>query len=212
MNCINTTLINLCQAIQSVPEMQYFALAGGTALALQLKHRKSIDLDFFSTQPFPTDKINDILIQKFGFQTDYVENNTLRGSVKNIKIDIISHQYRLIQPFEITSGIRHYSIADLAAMKLNAIAHNGTRIKDYIDIYFILKKYSLSDLINWYIEKYNQENYLHVLKSLVFFDDVETEYWPLIIAEKELTWEQVQKSILHEHNIYVKNYLYGHKR
>jgi hypothetical protein len=73
---------------------------------------------------------------------------------------------------------------DIAAMKLNAIAGNGTRSKDFIDVYFLLKEFSVQQLLSFYQTKYSQRNSLHVLKSLIYFDDISMADWPEMVLEK----------------------------
>lgn len=98
--------------------------------------------------------------------------------------------------------MRLLAIEDIAAMKLNAIAGNGTRSKDFVDIYFILKQYSIEDIISFYKTKYNSRNQLHVIKSLNYFDDISMQDWPKMILEKKLTLSTVKKVI----SAHIKNF------
>lgn len=82
---------------------------------------------------------------------------------------------------------------DIAAMKLNAIAGRGSR-KDFIDLFFILKKYSLETLIIFYNNKYKDGSEFMVLKSLTYFDDAENEEMPVMF--QEIVWEEVKITIL----------------
>ena len=83
---------------------------------------------------------------------------------------------------------------DIAAMKIDAISSRGSK-KDFFDIYFLLKKYSLQELIDFFEKKYSgiQYNKLHILKSLVFFEDAETEPVPVML--QDANWEEVKKGI-----------------
>jgi len=140
-NAVEPSTLELLIALQNERELKNFHLAGGTSLALQIGHRKSIDLDFFSIYDFETSNLQEFLENKYHFKTDYISINTLKGNIQNIKIDFISHKYQLVNPIIETENTRLYSIEDIAAMKLNAIAGNGTRSKDFIDIYlFYFKK------------------------------------------------------------------------
>jgi hypothetical protein len=80
-------------------------------------------------------------------------------------------------------------------MKLNAISTSGQRIKDFIDIYFLLDKYDLKSMLSFYLGKYNQKNDLLVLKSLIYFDDTEESEWPVMIREPALKWKDVKRKI-----------------
>jgi predicted nucleotidyltransferase component of viral defense system len=183
--------LELLKEIQAHDIFQEFYLVGGTALALQLGHRKSIDLDLFTTNDFDLNHVLETLEQNFNFRSDFTARNTVKGSIEDVKIDFISHKYPLIRKSIVEGGIRLLSMEDIAAMKLNAIAGNGTRSKDFIDIYFLLKQYSVNDIIHFYKEKYNQRNIFHILKSLVYFDDINTVDWPEMIIENTLTLNNV---------------------
>ena len=80
-------------------------------------------------------------------------------------------------------------------MKLNAITINGQRIKDFIDVYFLLDKYSINEMLSFYKIKYNSHNTVNVLKSLIWFNDIDTSEWPLILYDKQLSWNKVKKTI-----------------
>jgi hypothetical protein len=179
-NTIQTSALELLRALQSSPALNSFYLAGGTSLALQIGHRKSVDLDLFTSNDFDANNLLEYLEQNFGFRLDYSDINTLKGSIENIKIDLI---------------IRLFSIPDIAAMKLNAIAGNGTRSKDFIDIYFILQRYSVEEILDFYEKKYKTRNLFHVVKSLIYFDDINTQDWPEMILEKELILSKVTTEI-----------------
>ncbi len=97
-----------------------------------------------------------------------------------------------------------YSVEDIAAMKLNAIVGNGTRSKDFIDIYFILKKFTVEEILDFYKTKYRTRNLFHVLKSLVYFEDINTQDWPEMILEKGLQLSKIKKEIKKHVNMFSK--------
>lgn len=194
-NAIEENTLELLIKLQADEELSDFQLAGGTSLALQVGHRKSIDLDLFTQNDFDTNYLLEYLEQNYNFATDYTATNTLKGSIKNIKIDLISHKYELAKPFVQIENIILYSIEDIAAMKLNAITGNGTRSKDFIDIYFILKQFSVKEILVFYKTKYKSRNSFHVIKSLNYFDDIDIQDWPKMLLEKQLTIEKVKQTI-----------------
>lgn len=192
---IEADTLNLLIKLQNTKELEGFYLAGGTSLAMQLGHRKSIDLDLFTQKDFDFNELLEFLEAQFEFRMDYSSKNTLKGSIQNIKIDLIAHKYPLVKDPVDLLNTKILSIEDIAAMKLNAITGNGTRSKDFIDIYFILKHYSLQEILDFYKIKYKTRNTLHVIKSLNYFDDISLEDWPEMIREKDLTIERVKKTI-----------------
>lgn len=134
---VERTTFELLIKLMQDERFKNFNLAGETALALYLGHRKSIDLDLFTPDNFDSNKLEEYLIDKYNFKSSYLEKNTLKGTINGVKIDCITHNYPYIEPpFKLEEGIRLYSIKDITAMKLSAIADNGTRIKDKGLTYF----------------------------------------------------------------------------
>ena len=105
------------------------------------------------------------------------------------------HRYNLINDPVKEDNIVILSEPDIVAMKLNAISTSGQRIKDFIDIYFLIDKYDLKTMLSFYCGKYNQKNDLLVLKSLIYFDDVEESEWPVMIREPDLKLKDVKRKI-----------------
>jgi len=194
-NTLSENTLELLITLQQDEVLKGFFLAGGTSLALQIGHRISIDLDLFSLSGFDSTLMLEHLEQTYEFQLDYSALNTLKGSIQNIKVDFISHRYPLVNPILEVEKTKLYGISDIAAMKLNAIALNGTRSKDFIDVYFILKKLSLNDILQAYKKKYKSRNLLHIVKSLNYFGDINIQDWPDMVLEKDLTLAQVKRSI-----------------
>jgi hypothetical protein len=200
---VDEKVLGLIRRIQSLSCMNGFFLVGGTALALFLGHRKSIDIDLFTDSAFDEQPILEQLAMGFNFELHFASRNTLKGSVDGVKTDILAHRYPYVEEPVNMDGIRLLSMPDIAAMKLNAISINGQRIKDFIDLYFLLERYSIHDLITFYRKKYTLQNDAIVLKSLVWFEDVEPGDWPEVIKEPKLTWNTVKKKLTRS----VKEYL-----
>jgi len=187
--------LELLRSIQSKPYMNNFYLAGGTALALLYGHRKSIDIDLFTNTDFDTAWLLEKVQYDFSFQVDFVAQNTVKGSINSVKVDLIAHRYPNLAAPLVLSGIRLLSEQDLIAMKLNAISVSGQRSKDFIDIYYALSRFSIEQMLTFYKGKYSQHNDTHILKSLVFFDDIDLVDWPAILDNPNLSWAKVRKRI-----------------
>lgn len=186
--------MGLIQALQVEPMLREFHLVGGTALALQIGHRISIDIDLFTRVDYDVDDVLALFINKYGFQRNYQHGKTLKGFIEGVMIDVIRHDYEELQVIE-EDRVRMLSAKDIAAMKLNAITGNGTRVKDFVDVYFLLKQFRLEEMLDFYKTKYQQDDALMILRSLVFFDDVDLAEWPRLIREPRLTFDQVKKRI-----------------
>ncbi len=192
---IEPDALELLKALQADSMFSDFHLAGGTGLALQLGHRLSIDLDLFSEKSFDQEVYLQYLEKNYNFQLDFRATNTLKGIIGKVKVDLITHSYIVLKPLVFAENIRIYSKEDIAAMKVNAIAGNGTRSKDFVDLYFLLKEFSVKEVLGFFKKKYAQRDEFHVLKSLNYFDEVNLADWPELLLEKKTKWEKVKESI-----------------
>lgn len=168
----------LIQKLQRLPELNEFYLVGGTSLALQLGHRNSIDIDLFSRNEFEPIDLLRLLDKDFLVTPTFQRKGTLLSVVNGIKVDFVRHDFSLINPPKTEEGITYLGLEDIAAMKLNAISNSGKRIKDFIDIYFLLEHFSMDELIGFYAAKYPKFNPLIALKSVNYFDDIDPELDP----------------------------------
>ncbi len=192
---VESTTLELLKRLQSQAYLKGFCLVGGTALALRIGHRRSVDLDLFSNFSFDVVPLLENLTADFNFNLFFSANNTIKGSINGVKVDILSHRYPLIKEPFVEEGIEMLSFQDIIAMKLNAISGSGQRVKDFIDIFYLLRKFSIEQMIGFYKEKYTQYNEVSVLKSLVYFDDVDFNDWPEITAEPKLKWDVVKNEL-----------------
>ena len=155
---VEGTTLELLRRLQSESMLDSFCLAGEIALALYLGHRKSIDLDLFTPYPFDVLLLKDFLETKYGFRTDFLEKNTLKGSINGVKIDCITHAYERLGNPCMEDGIRLYALEDIVAMKLFAIADNDSRLKDFIDIAFLSTRLSFYSMLKCYEHKFPKSN------------------------------------------------------
>lgn len=176
-------------------ELRSFRLVGGTALALQLGHRISVDLDLFANQPFDEQQLREYLEREYGLQTDYISRHTLKGEIDSVQIDCIAHQYPWLEEPVEEDGIRLAGLPDICAMKLNAIAGNGTRIKDFIDVAWLSAHYSLNQMLAFYEQKYNA-NVLIPLKAIIFFDEINFNEPVHLTNGKRVNWKIYEKRLL----------------
>jgi hypothetical protein len=194
---VEPSTLDLLRSLQSRNYLNGFNLVGGTALALYLGHRLSLDIDLFSDFNFDVSQMIELIQQDYPFQIYYTSTNTIKGNINNINVDIIAHRYPSLNELTFIDGIRIMSEPDIIAMKLNAISTSGQRSKDFVDIYFILEefKYTIADMLKFYQIKYNQHGDMHLLKSLVYFDDVDLSDWPVILKTPHLKWSVVTDRI-----------------
>jgi len=152
-----------------------FYLAGGTALALQIGHRDSIDFDFFSETGFDTAALFAQCEEVFArhvFTKTQDERDTLGVLIeKAVSVSFMGFPYPLVEPFVETADMLLASVADIGCMKLSAITSRST-MKDYVDLFFILKQMPLTQLLSYAAQKFPTLDQNLVLKSLVYFDDI----------------------------------------
>ncbi len=185
--------LKLLKKLMADPNLSEFSLVGGTALSLYLGHRKSIDLDLFRKDSFSASALSLYLKEKYNFQEDFQDNNTLKGFINDIKIDFITHKYENVKTIHTIEKLRLYSLEDIAAMKLNAIADNGTRLKDFVDIVCLSTKMSLNEMLESYQKKYPNTNAMRALRGLTYHADIMHEPIDLIIGD--YNWNKVSKRI-----------------
>lgn len=169
---VSESTLELLVALMKDSVFGDFFLVGGTALSLQIGHRISIDLDLFSKEAFDADRMLDHLEGTYNFQLDYQSKNTLKGSINEVKVDLITHNYALVKPLLLVEDVRMASLEDIAAMKLNAISGNGTRLKDFIDVAYLSSSVSLASMIEAYEEKYASRNPTMLLKAMEYHEDI----------------------------------------
>lgn len=169
-------------------------LAGGTAAALQLGHRVSVDFDFFTAKEFKP-KVFSANLSKLGsFSGEQTDKGTVLGTFKGVKFSLFNYKYPLIFPSLNYLELRVADIRDIAAMKIDAIASRGAK-RDFVDLYFICEAgYTLSGILKFYYKKYGKAavaNIIHIQKSLVFFNDAEPEKMPKMLKSAE--WEEIKR-------------------
>lgn len=189
---VSDDVLALLHRIMLDPAFDDFYLVGGTALALQIGHRISIDIDLFTGKIFDTDQISGRFCNVYEGKEIEVEQNTVRAIIDNIKIDLMTHKYPLIEPLEKKNTIRMANLKDIAAMKINAIASRGSK-KDFWDFAALLDFFTAEDMLLFFHAKYSNANVWHAEKSLSYFDDAELEPDPNDITGK--TWEEIKLRI-----------------
>lgn len=192
-NTIEPKTLQLLKDLQSSDFLTNFILVGGTSLALQMGHRISIDLDLFTDKKVDVLKIPD-QIHEFGkIQITNQSDNILNLFIDGIKVDFVSYRYKFLSPPIFVDKIKLASTTDIAAMKLSAIAGRGSR-KDFIDLYYILKKFSLPEIFELYRRKYPDGSDFSTYKSLTYFEDAELEPMPKMLDK--IDWHQIKAEII----------------
>ena len=194
LDTIEPKTLALLKRLQALPELEETRLVGGTALALQLGHRISVDLDIFGQWDYSED-----MLGKFSAvgQAEK-ESGTPDGKmaffyIDGVKVDCVAYDmYDWLEPPVEEDGIRLAGIKDIAAMKVNAITNRGTR-KDFVDLARLLENYSLVDIFAWYCKKYPAANPALAMRSMSYFVDAETMPMPKMLIPFD--WEEAKDRI-----------------
>ncbi len=173
---------------------QRFYLAGGTALALQLGHRLSVDLDFFS----PTEDISAITSTLLTSMKEFAPTvaDTAWGNlvlvVNQVRVGFYGYGYDLLEPFVMADEVQMAGIADIGLMKLDALLARASR-KDFHDLYVICQHLPLKTLLELAPRKYPslRDFEAQVVRHLVYFERAEAES-PIPLLN-EVGWETVKE-------------------
>lgn len=182
-----------------------FYLTGGTALAAcYLNHRQSEDIDLFSTQALDEQRVVAIISQRIGpiaKTIDYVRIHDRLGYTisfsnnQKLKVDVVSYPYeRLENSGKVYHGLAIDSIADIGVNKLMTISQR-TMAKDYVDLFYILKKYTMWDLRHGVAHKFKMD--IEPLYASSLYSNVK-QLTTLPGMKKKLTLEQLKKFFLAE--------------
>ncbi|MDX2195067.1 MAG: nucleotidyl transferase AbiEii/AbiGii toxin family protein [Cytophagales bacterium] len=147
----------------------------------------------------------DFLSKKFEFISFYNRPNCIIGSINKVKTDFITHNYKYVLPPITEEGITYLSKEDIAAMKLNAITRSGKRLKDFIDIYYLLQYFSIDQMMQFFQIKYPLTNPLIALKCLVYFDDIDPNIDPPKLMKPiklQAIKTRILDAVLHSQKVY----------
>lgn len=197
LSTIEPETYSTLKAIFSVEEInKSFALAGGTSLALQLGHRKSIDLDIFSPTPFDTELMEQLFSSQLNFDFKLTNRNRtmLFSYINGVKCDFICEPAKLIKPFNHIGGINYFDVEDIAAMKMHTICGRGKK-KDFFDIYVLTENFGWKNMLKWFELKYGASQFYFLWRSISYFTDADEDPDITTIAPYNKSWEEVKEYI-----------------
>ncbi len=194
---LNRRQIKILRSASTIFSDRGFYLGGGTALAIYLGHRTSVDLDWF----LPT-ALGDALVfaaslrdAGLAFTTTQTAPGTLHGTISGVRVSFLEFRYPLLQPLSHWKemGCSLASLDDLACMKLSAIAQRGLR-KDFCDLYFLGTRHRpLREMLRLYQLKFQVQDIGPVLYGLSYFDEAQSERMPRMLSK--VPWSTMKKTI-----------------
>lgn len=188
-------LPNTVRAIKLTSKISIIAksyLAGGTALALHLGHRISVDLDFFTQEEFDEKILSQNLKKLPEFKEEGLAWRTVWGKIGNTKFSLFYYEYPLIKKTINFEGVQILDKEDIAAMKIHALEDRGTK-RDFVDLYFLAKGFSFEQMLKFYDQKYRvlKDHFYIILRSMDYFDEAEMDDMPKMLTP--VSWEEVKK-------------------
>jgi hypothetical protein len=192
---VDAKTLDLIKNLMADEQLENFVLVGGTSLSLQIGHRKSIDIDLFTDRGFDAQNIRNHLRENYhaAVNNEPIENS-VKAIIDGIRIDIMSHQFPAVKPIQVIEGIRLSSMEDIGAMKLNVITREGTRLKDFVDIYCMLEYKNLKELCKGFVDKYPEVNAYMAAASLIYHDEIDFDAADDYII-KTFDWRDIKERL-----------------
>lgn len=186
----NSEQVELLPSIKSF--QRSFYMVGGTAIALHLGHRRSVDFDLFTFSQLNKSRIRGKLIPIPFKQVPIFEDiDQLHLLINNVKITFFSYPYPVLHPIKVGSTITIPTLLSLAAMKAFALGRRA-KWKDYVDLYFIIRDhYTIEDICNEAGKIFNQQFSGKLFRQqLAFHKDIDyteaVEYLDAPVPEGEI--------------------------
>lgn len=202
LSTIDTSTLELLKELMTFEEFCDLRLVGGTALALQIGHRKSIDIDLFGKVEIDKLPLSNLFANFNSVEAIQKSKHINIFEINGVKVDFVNYSYPWLQDEIVINGIRLAHKVDIAAMKIAAITGRGSR-KDFVDLYFLLKKMKLSDIISYYNQKYFDASTYLAIKSLTYFEDADQDMELDMLVDVE--WDEVKNSIQKEVKYYLNS-------
>lgn len=197
--------LELLKVLMQQPLFEQMRLVGGTSLALQYGHRRSVDLDFFGKTTEDVEELTEMM--------HHCAKQVVRGNctkrikayfLNGIKVDVVNYDYDWIDEPVVDGGIRLASPKDIAAMKVNAVMGRGTK-KDFVDVYYLLRHYSFEEMMQFYLQKYTDGSEYRALLSMSYFKDADPQPMPYMF--QHVDWDVVKDEIKSQVDLYNHRHL-----
>jgi hypothetical protein len=167
LQTVESETLDLLKRLMADKQLEAFNLVGGTALALQLGHRKSIDVDLFSVKAFDSRRLTEHLVRQYNAEIFRQNEKGVFGFIGKVKVDMMRDPHPLIDRLENTAGVRMLSIRDIGAMKMYSVHDDGGRLKDFADIHKLLERNPLNIYLDYTRQKYPDVDPVNLKRLMV---------------------------------------------
>lgn len=181
-------------SLKGIIKKYYGTMAGGTALALQIGHRISDNLDFYTDTYFSVESlISDIRRTGRPFNVISEGDGYLFAEVDGIRFSLLEYDYPFINKAVSYEGVQVADVLDIVTMKIMAVSNNGTR-SDFIDIYFVLQGIPFADVAEHMVKRFGKErvNAIDIGQSLIDFSGADFNPEPVYVKGHKVSWDEVK--------------------
>ncbi|HWB27717.1 MAG TPA: nucleotidyl transferase AbiEii/AbiGii toxin family protein [Chitinophagaceae bacterium] len=182
--------LNLIKQLSSLEELADFRLVGGTALSLQIGPRMSVDIDFFTDKSFLPEQIADKLKASFNAENVILKGNAISCKINGVKIDIVKEPVPFVKPAVKIEDVRMATVDEIGGMKLHLMWDRGHRMKDFVDMYFILEHKSLNECANTCLQKYPVMDRQKINSAMAYHHDIKFDYQPHLLRG-DIHWKKM---------------------
>jgi hypothetical protein len=195
LEAIDEGMFDLSKKLAFIKEFSFY-LSGGTGLALQIGHRKSFDMDFFTPIEFlPDDMAAVLTTHHLSIESRVIRHRTLYCILEGMKTSFIFYPEPLLFPLKAFNTIDVADWRDIVIEKLRTIADRGQK-KDFYDFYFGVQQMGIDQVAELAFKKFGKRvNYFHLLKGLAYFEDADRSPEPVLIGEN-IPWDKVREFFL----------------
>ncbi|MBI4680944.1 MAG: nucleotidyl transferase AbiEii/AbiGii toxin family protein [Nitrospirae bacterium] len=192
--CLPPEAWTLLKKLNKTVRTHELILAGGTGLALQIGHRISVDLDFFTQKVFSVEKVfQEMKLRNLKPKVLEESEGSLTVTIDGTKMSVFRYPYPFIEAIKEAHGVPVAGIIDIAAMKIIAISQRGAK-RDFIDLYFVLQDTPFRKVAENMVSRFGTDrvNPVHIGKSLVYFSEAESDPEPRFLSNEKPSWDKVK--------------------
>ena len=193
--CLPPETWALLKKLNKIVRTHELVLAGGTGLALQIGHRISVDLDFFTQKAFSVEKVfQEMKLRNLNPKVLEESEGSLTVTIDGTKMSMFRYPYPFVEEIKETHGVPVAGVIDIATMKIIAISQRGAK-RDFIDLYFVLQDTPFRKVAENMVRRFGTDrvNPVHIGKSLVYFSDADADPEPRFLSKEKPSWDKVKK-------------------
>jgi hypothetical protein len=194
--CVTTELLEVLKDLNSIPELNEFRLVGGTAIALQLGHRKSIDIDFFSNTKVDKTILRNVIQKRYPGTETFASEHSVTAEVRGVRVELFDDwDVPFREPVHLVAGVRMATLRDLAAFKISAITGRREK-KDYIDLFLLFEKLGAMEVLKGFKLYDPLLSPKSILFALSQVDSAIENKSPMPEMIKKIDWHEVELSMV----------------